>query len=325
MALLNDNQILLSICIPTFNRARSLDLTLDSITKQSIFRDSNKIEIIVSDNCSTDETQFIVNNYQEKFPNKIIYSKNDFDYDDKNFEKVLSLGSGLFLKLNNDTLVHNSNSLFHILELINENIDNKSILFFTTGILLKESVIKGDGLSEFINLTSHFCTWIACFGIWKSEFDKINNFNECSDMKLIQVDILFKLFNNTTNFVIDDRKLFSPIPASRKGGYDLVTIFLDNFGQLLNKQVGLKKITVRDYDIVMKRVIDDFLSFWLAKAYFDRNNYFFVMSNPIFRLNKYYNFNQFKLIHFYYNLLKQLSSDFLIKIKILINGRCNLH
>jgi len=49
---------------------------------------------------------------------------------DANFEKVLSYGKGLFLKLNNDTLKHQDGSLDNLLQTITENKETRNILFF---------------------------------------------------------------------------------------------------------------------------------------------------------------------------------------------------
>ena len=54
--------ILLSICIPTYNRSKTLENTLNSLFSNPEF-DSNKIEVIVSDNCSTDDTAQVVAKY----------------------------------------------------------------------------------------------------------------------------------------------------------------------------------------------------------------------------------------------------------------------
>jgi glycosyltransferase involved in cell wall biosynthesis len=64
---INKAQPLLSICIPTFNRAYILEKTLHSIVSQKIFQDTNEIEVIVSDNCSSDNTFEIVNKYIKKY------------------------------------------------------------------------------------------------------------------------------------------------------------------------------------------------------------------------------------------------------------------
>lgn len=50
-------QPLLSICIPTYNRACYLWRTLNSITTQKGFLFTDFIEIIISDNCSDDATE----------------------------------------------------------------------------------------------------------------------------------------------------------------------------------------------------------------------------------------------------------------------------
>ncbi len=58
----------LSICIPTYNRVADLEVLLDSIFAQfEPFK--NKVELFVSDNCSTDGTPELLKKYQNKgFP-----------------------------------------------------------------------------------------------------------------------------------------------------------------------------------------------------------------------------------------------------------------
>lgn len=60
-----NNELLLSICIPTYNRAsilkKSLKLLLDQIKGYE-----NKIELLVSNNCSTDDTERVIMDYIEQ-------------------------------------------------------------------------------------------------------------------------------------------------------------------------------------------------------------------------------------------------------------------
>lgn len=61
------NKPLLSICIPTYNGASSsLDLVLESAIE--IAKKYDGIEIVVSDNCSKDNTQQLVLAFQKKYP-----------------------------------------------------------------------------------------------------------------------------------------------------------------------------------------------------------------------------------------------------------------
>lgn len=61
--------MLLSILIPTYNRATYLEKNLmilyNHITKMKVF---DKIEIIISNNCSSDNTHEIVENFKNKYP-----------------------------------------------------------------------------------------------------------------------------------------------------------------------------------------------------------------------------------------------------------------
>jgi glycosyltransferase involved in cell wall biosynthesis len=67
---------ILSIIIPSYNKEKQLQRLLDSIVKSASFDDT--IEIIVSDDCSTDNTQEVIKPYLEKYQNitYILPSKN---------------------------------------------------------------------------------------------------------------------------------------------------------------------------------------------------------------------------------------------------------
>src|SRR3989338_7717414 len=83
------NKPLLSICIPTYNRAHYLKECLDSIVAQ--FNDSevrDNVEVVVSDNASLDKTRELAEEYCRKF-NNIKYFRNNenigFDLNVANF------------------------------------------------------------------------------------------------------------------------------------------------------------------------------------------------------------------------------------------------
>ena len=64
----------LSICIPTYNRGYVIKKTIDSVCSQPEFNNW-KVELIVSDNASTDNTEQIVKDFQKKY-NNIKYFRN---------------------------------------------------------------------------------------------------------------------------------------------------------------------------------------------------------------------------------------------------------
>lgn len=84
--------IKLSICIPTYNRASYIPALLDSILEQNVFLD--EIEVVVSDNASTDNTKCIIEGYFHKIPNLVYYTWPQNMGPDMNFVKSVELASG---------------------------------------------------------------------------------------------------------------------------------------------------------------------------------------------------------------------------------------
>lgn len=89
MTHLENKKIMLSICIPTLNRAGFIAETLDSMTPQ--LRDD--VEIMIVDGGSTDNTEAIVRQYQEKFTAIQYYKKTSTNNTPSNegFDKDCSL------------------------------------------------------------------------------------------------------------------------------------------------------------------------------------------------------------------------------------------
>ncbi len=85
--------MLLSICIPTFNRCEYLQCLLDSVIEQY----NNDFEICVSDNASGDGTGEYVKKLQKSY-NFISYSRNDKNLGfDGNLLKVVGMAKGKYV------------------------------------------------------------------------------------------------------------------------------------------------------------------------------------------------------------------------------------
>ena len=129
--MLDQNKIQLSLCIPTYNRKNFLRKTLDSICLQDIFQDTYQVEVVISDNNSTDGTKELCDEYVVKHGRKIKYYHNSESIPpDQNHIMALRKANGLLLKLTNDSLYHRPGSLIKILKLIESSIQSRRTLFF---------------------------------------------------------------------------------------------------------------------------------------------------------------------------------------------------
>jgi abequosyltransferase len=88
----------LSICIATFNRARFLDETLESIIVQA----SQDVEIIVVDGASTDDTAAVVARFADRFPRLHYYQQAINSGFDRDFDRAVALATGVYCWLMSD-------------------------------------------------------------------------------------------------------------------------------------------------------------------------------------------------------------------------------
>lgn len=91
------NKPLLSIAILTYNRAACLENLLNHIVPQAAkFR--GEVEICISNNDSSDNTQEVVMSFKEKYPDLINYNKNEKNIGfDKNILKIIEISNGDFI------------------------------------------------------------------------------------------------------------------------------------------------------------------------------------------------------------------------------------
>ncbi|MBN2816770.1 MAG: glycosyltransferase family 2 protein [Campylobacterales bacterium] len=80
----------LTFCIPVYNRAGYLGETLDSIIAQA----TDEIQIVISDNASTDNTREVVFEAQKKFKNIEYFCWDENQGADRNYLKTVELASG---------------------------------------------------------------------------------------------------------------------------------------------------------------------------------------------------------------------------------------
>ena len=89
------DKIDLSICIPTYNRAKYLDVLLRDLYTELLDFPFN-YEIVISDDCSQDETDEVIKNWDYKLP--IIYEKQKQNIGSlKNMDAAYSYASGTFV------------------------------------------------------------------------------------------------------------------------------------------------------------------------------------------------------------------------------------
>ena len=279
---------ILSICISTYNRCFYLNRTLRNITSTSVFQGTNDIEIIVSDNGSTDKTQDIINRYLSKYPDKIRSFRNKENLIDENMEKILREGRGEFLKLHNDTLMFKEDGLQKMTELVRCYREKKPVLFFEACENTPRPFAVCENADDFIRYASFYCTWIGGFGIWKSDFDDLKDFSRYASLRLPQTDVLLRLLSVGKAAVIfhgDD--FFRPNFVLNKSGYNHAEVFGKNYNFILKTFLKSNTLSLKTYKKQKKEV---FLKHILPN-YFDFQKKHCFQKGSFFKFTKDYRFN----------------------------------
>ncbi len=93
----------ISIGIPTYNGEKYLAQSIESVLTQLLEDPGQQIEILVSDNTSTDETGAIAKRYVEKFPHIVRYTCNSQNIGyDRNVDNLFKVAKGEYLWLLGD-------------------------------------------------------------------------------------------------------------------------------------------------------------------------------------------------------------------------------
>lgn len=256
--------MLLSICIPTKNRASVLQKSLQSIVSQDTFTERDDIEIVVCDNASDDNTAAVSQEFVNNFKGKIRYYRNPTDIEDANVEQALRYGQGEFLKLANDSLNWLPGSIAKMVRLVEMTLPVKPILFFMNQSRPTEEVItKVNDLDSLLRIVSYHITWIGAFGVWKNQLDQLQNFSRHAKLKLPQVDALLRQMVILQVSYICNLPMFQVIPTGPKGGYNIADVFGTNYLSILRQfkdQISDETMRTLKRDVLEKHILPFYAS-----------------------------------------------------------------
>lgn len=262
------NKPILSVCVPTYNRAQYLKKSLLSLVAQ-LGTCSDEVEVVICDNCSTDDTNQVCADYCSKY-NYIKYYRNSENIRDRNFPTVIGLASGQYRKLFNDTAIYHSDAISSLISVIKNNSIRKPTLFFSNKKKDKKSLVEVVGINQFLEKVSFLCTWIGAFGIWEEDFSTLEDKYEACDLSLWQTANLLHQVANKEQVLVCETKLFDIQSIEKKNiGYGLFQVFYTNYFNIItNYSVSEKTLYYLKKDVLM-----NFFLAWLVESRFNSEKY----------------------------------------------------
>ena len=260
------NEILLSICIPTYKRESIVRDMLKSIYSQGV--NHTIFEVCITDNSDTDETKKMLEAEFTGIDNlkyKKVTCKGFL-----NSIEALKFGQGKFLKLHNDYSYFKPGALQKMISVIKKYEMQQSEIFFSMGELKKKERLKEYiHFNDFMHDIHYFSTWSTSFSIWKSDLEKLLSAEVEINYMYPHTSLLYKL-TDKTSYIVDDYNYVTNAQPKKKGGYNLIDNFVRIYLTMVRKDLLYPGyITTCTYKKIEKNILR-FTAYW----------YYTVMHNP---------------------------------------------
>ncbi|MGL5056642.1 MAG: glycosyltransferase family 2 protein [Fusobacteriaceae bacterium] len=262
---------LLSILIPTYNRSKYLDKALKSICEQIDESFISKIEIIISNNCSEDDTDSIVQKYLIKYPViKYIKQLNNTGVD-KNFLFLFKESTGKFGWIFGDDEILLDGALKRILE--NIKLYPQAGLIHINGYRYlnnpkeivenkKYETLLYQKKDKYIEAVYQWLTFITA-NIFNIEYiEKELNYENGVGSNLIQEYFYFQsIFNAKFNLELKG-DYYASKAENDTGGYKRITVFSKNYNEIFNFFIN-RGIDKKYFKIINKKMLMLFFPYYI--------------------------------------------------------------
>lgn len=239
---------LLTIAIPTWERAQTLNKALSNLLPQ-VVEFKNEIQVVISDNASIDNTQQIVSVWISKFSEiDILYNRNSKNIDFfGNFAKCRELAFGEYIWLLSDDDFVFPNLIKNIIYTIKNNKDLAVIYLknandssgFNQILLQKEEFIKTE--TNAISLISK-CIF---FNIKSNDKILIEQYRNNAFIGFI---FLLNSFNHSNKVIIIRGKSLK-VGQDKPKGYKYFDVFINHMQDVINymEKIGISRLTILTY------------------------------------------------------------------------------
>ena len=238
---------LLTIAIPTWNRSPYLALTLEQLSRELNRVDENSVEVLVSDNCSTDNTPHVVEAHTSpELPLRYVRNAENIG-SDGNTAQCFNLARGKYVLILGDDDLLFDGTLASLCSHLQAN-EYGVVCLRPYGYerdfrrehpggrgKLREFTDAGD----FLAAIGPYMTLISSCVINKSLLASMDARDYCGG-NLVQVHFVIEAaLGSARNLFVDDYQV--ACKRNNSGGYDFSRVFVEEFGRLLDdgKRLGL--------------------------------------------------------------------------------------
>lgn len=227
---------MISICIPTYNRAGRLKKCLESIYSQ--IGNDNQFEIVVSDNASTDNTKEVVATFSQRYNNLRYYRNKENIGAEKNLTNAVRRSSGEYVFLHGDDDYFVSDSLYMLANEVRKN-SNCGVVFIDVRDDSHTSRVLY-GMEQFLLQTSIYSTFCSSIIIRRQELFSLQNLEEKYGSCLHHLHWIYAVLEkNPKSLIINANIYFQELDNAPDGySYCFAEVMIQNYFNILKEFIG---------------------------------------------------------------------------------------
>ncbi|RUS46465.1 glycosyltransferase [Cohnella sp. AR92] len=224
---------LLTIGIPTYNRASDLQKCLETLLPQ--IGENGLIEVCVSDNASTDETPRVLAGFVEQHP-RLRVRRNAANLGaERNFLELIPFARGKFLKLHGDDDFFLPTTVQPLLHAVLQ-LRNRSVLFLD--ILREEGGLEaGEGMDDFLREASFNAGFITSLILDREALLGMEGLDRHVGSGFNHVHWVYRLLERNPLFGLVRGNRFSHA-YNEPAGYNFGDYFIRGYLQVLGSFAG---------------------------------------------------------------------------------------
>lgn len=226
-------QPLLTIAVPTYNRVRCLERALNHII---LYTQNYPVEILVSDNASTDGTTAFMSDFMKDHPQVRYYRKSVNTGFGGNFSNCMNLAHGKYLLLHSDDDVLLPGSVEAIMMALQE----QPVFVYLQSMMMGSEQQQATGANfliftnknAFLDHIGIMLTFISAMVFRVEYIRRIPDLSALTQKNLMQTNVAFRTMRYPGKYIIV-RKPCIAASSNAQVHYDLYRTWVYEFAQLL--------------------------------------------------------------------------------------------
>lgn len=259
---------ILSICIPTYNRVRYLEISLLSIFKQMTPELLDEVELLISDNNSQDETPKLVADYIDKgFIFRYVRNETNIGAS-KNFLQCMKMAKGKYILLLGDDDILLPDAIDTLVRALKKNDWGCVYLIVDAS---NGEIVNYTDRESFFRRVSYMITYISGMLFRKEAVELVENKEKYIETHLFQIPFYIQsalLKNN--NGIINKQILNYGLAANTNGGYNFFQVFVMNYLEIWTEFLNKKKISQLTFKYLKKDMYISYIRYYVLLLLFNK-------------------------------------------------------